>query len=350
MIRVAGSPLRWSISDRKPKVITATIYLASATACEMLLGPLHVNLLDGFHNLSDATSILAGVVAPLVFLIASVRVFFDLRFGYLGGLIAALLAWPWFYQWEFSNYRFLNSWVVFNLPDYFLHGGFLWLELKILAIVLLVLATLCSLIRLAPARWIVGQVPVRKRTWPVFAIGLLIVAAWYSSAVIPYRIPAFDLHSNPPNVNIIHLERNGIHFHETQIAVFRDGRFFITRAKRRLFQYRIAGVVSSGVVPEEAFLRMNRVFGSPEFAALSRPCSFSRARPNPPRILKFDWWYIFVERPRCRLASTADSSKIPEDLLKWLDDPQSFPTLSVERRTVGKDICFGFCFDPFELD
>jgi hypothetical protein len=107
-------------------------------------------------------------------------------------------------------------------------------KLKLLSVALIVIAMICSSLRLLPAHWLLRKPPLRKRTWPAFAIGLLMMAMWFVHAATPYRLPRGCVGMNSSEFRILHVEKRGLHFHETQVIVARDARAWVLRNGRRL--------------------------------------------------------------------------------------------------------------------
>jgi DMSO/TMAO reductase YedYZ heme-binding membrane subunit len=95
-----------------PSLTVAALYLCTAAsiACVFLRirdWPLGVNP----NRLAEDLAI----ASPLVFLCACVLVFFRARLGYALGLVAGLIALPWFVWTELS--LDWNSWITLNIAD-----------------------------------------------------------------------------------------------------------------------------------------------------------------------------------------------------------------------------------------
>jgi hypothetical protein len=284
----------------------------------------------------------AALLAAVILVFASVRVFLTPKLGYIMGLTAALLAWPFFLRNELRDYRLFNSWVALNFSDR-LASGLPGAKLTILAVVLLLLATWSCLVRLAPARWCIGRAPLRDRTWPAFVISLLVVAVWYLTAVTLYRpIYPGGIH---PCLSVVHVEKHGLQFRETTVAVMRDWRFYVVHADRRLLQYSFEDLGSVGYVPEEAFRSLQAFIDLPEFRSSPEDPRSRSSRYPPLRVWNSDRWFVYFEGVPGRGLFNVDRSAVPKDLLDWFYRAQSLPAAHTWRRTEN-DVCLGFCYDP----
>ncbi len=281
-------------------------------------------------------------VAPLMILACSLSllaaafaVFFTPRVGYAVGSIAGILALQWFYRIEFWNFPSLNSWILFNLGDG--DPNIFIAKLRILFVVTVVTSTACALIRLLPVNWIFRRIPIWDRTWPAFAISFMVIAAWYAASVRPYRIPLI-VDAVSPELAMLHVEKNGLQFHETAITVYRDGRFFVTRNDRRLLHYRFAVRGNDGVLP---IASINRVISFAESPQITR---LRTAPATPLRNRTAEGWYI---RTRLNvLAFTMENGmEPPKGALDLFRDLESVAPVE---KNVGrlKDVCLGFCYDP----
>jgi hypothetical protein len=344
-------------APRRQKILAAAIYLSTAAGliCCFRFGYGWFNA-DWFQNgwyegswfeapwLNDLRDpyVIAALLAAVIFLFASVRVFPTPKSGYIMGLIAALPAWPFFLRNELRDYRLFNSWVALNLSDQEARG-LPSARLTILAVVLLLIATLYSLLRLAPTRWRIGRLPLRDRTWPAFVISFVVVAAWYLTAVTLYR--PFYPGGMYPRLRVVHVGKHGLQFRETTLAVMKDRRFYVVHSDRILFQYSFEVVGSMGLVPEEAYRRLKVLIDSPQFRS-SGEYERSRLPRYPPlRVWNSDRWFVYFEGVPSTDLFNVDQSAVPKELLDWFYEAQNLPTAHTWRRT-QKDVCLGFCYDP----
>jgi hypothetical protein len=209
--------------------------------------------------------------SPLVFLCASILVFRH-RLGYGLGLIAGLIALPWFVRTELSLAPW-NSWVFLNYESPMSSGGGLVLvftKLKILSAGLIVLGIVCASIRLFPDRWSLRGVPLCRRTWPAFVVGLFVLVGWFVYSVMPYSVPGFD-HPAGAELRILRVQKHGLRFHESTMVVSRNGRVWVLRGERRLFQYRFVLRVAMTALEAPAYQRALVLVQSPELWKLRTP-------------------------------------------------------------------------------
>jgi hypothetical protein len=271
--------------------------------------------------------------SPFVFVCASILVFRRHRFGYGMGLAAGLIALPWFVLTELSLAPW-NSWIFLNYEDPMPSegGGYLtFVKLKILSAALVVIATAVSSLRLFPAR----------RTWPAFAVSFLILSVWFVHSVTPYSVPGYD-HSVGAEFRILHVRKQGPWFHETLVLGQKNGRVFIWREDRHLFQYRFAGRAAMtvlGQVSPTEFERARNFAQSPGLWKL---------RTAPPKALR-SWnaegWYLVLKDSRLLAFTSEDGTTPPEEVTGLFNELQKLPALD-ERPFARRDVCLGFCYDP----
>jgi hypothetical protein len=209
---------------------------------------------------------------------------------------------------------------------------------KIAAVALIIVATSYTALRLLPQGWTVRNRPVCERTWPAFAVCLVVLAVWFRTAAIPYRLPLI-VDAMSPEVRILHVQKSGLRFHETGIAVYRDSRFFIWENDRRLFQYRFEEGDGNGVLPPPLM---------PDAHALSCPPQPADLRPLIPKALrswKADGWYMVDAKNRVCVFTSEVGTVPPKDVITVFQDVISFPLLERSTWPIA-DVCLGFCYDP----
>ena len=137
-----------------------------------------------------------------------------------------------------------NVWTNFNVPDHDLplYNNLGDARLTVVSVGLLVLAIATAALRLLPVRWKLRGLPVCERTWPAFGVSLIFLAIWFSQSVMPYRISGALDYAGFPILQILHVEKRGLQFHETCVNVwgYRDYPQSVSFSwnDRRLFQYR----------------------------------------------------------------------------------------------------------------
>lgn len=314
----------------KAKITTSVIFLCSAISIAWLL----LRLPPG-----NRPAPVAVVASALSFVVASAGVFIRPRLSYCLGAVSGIVALRWFSQIEFSYFPALNSWIVFNLPDgnpYFFSDIFL-AKLRILFAVTVVTATACSATRLLPSTWVLRKLPLRERTWPALAVCFLVIASWYGVSASPYRIPLIA-DGAPPELAVLHVEKTGVQFHETAISAVRDGRLYLERNNRRLFQYRFAVRGGSEVLPETITARVHMLAQSTQLKDIRTAPAVALRNKNA------EGWY--VRTGYNVLAFTSEyGTKPPREIVDLFHELESVAPAEKELRTVN-DVCMGFCYDP----
>jgi len=281
----------------------------------------------------------ACFVSPMIFVAGSLAIFSRPRLGYVVGLIASALAWPYFVHQERSYLHWGNSWNMLNVPDSILAGEVIpYAELTIVAILLLVVATVCSLVRLCPARWAIKTVPLRDRIWPVSAISFVVSAIWFVFSVTPYTVPRYH-HGIDAEISIVHVEKRGFHFRETRISASKEGKVDIMEEERKLLRYRSQGVAQRVALDSEHLRKMLDLVQSPEFKALHT------ARTVSPLQWNVETWYIY-RAGSILIYSNVDKTEPPKEIVKWFHEVESIPATDDWKSTASKDVCLGFCYDP----
>lgn len=321
-----------------PRMISTGIFVCAAAsiAYTFLKVPPSLDALSRVHR--AGTVALAGI---LFFLFASVLVWFKPRVGYSLGVFAGIAALPWFALTELSLGPAMSSWIALNGSEDLFPGQaeFTTLaEFRILSIVLIVVAIACSLLRFLPTRLLLWRRPLYQRTWPAFVVCALILTPWFIRSAIPYRIPIIA-DGVAPEFRIVHVEKRGLRFHETDASVFQDGKVYVLHNDRRLFQYRFQTQPSLGVMSQMLHERISAVVRSPEL---------SQAHTSPARALH-SWnaeiWYVVhgVSQP---LAFTSEyQTAPPRNITDLFEEIQKVPSVQ-ERPQAIRDICLGFCYSP----
>lgn len=316
----------------KWKITICTVYVLAAITS--------VCLLESFPTLYRSNQLALGAIACAL-LVASVLQFRWPRLSHGIGFLTALGASYWFYRIEFG-YRFpgLNTWIAFNLPDGWPGSSqeILIAKLKIAFAITAVAATSLSATRLLPASWIVRKRPVRERLWPTLAVCISAALFWYVLSVSPYRIPLI-VDAVTPRLTLLHIEKIGRQFHEKGIGVFQDGRVYSFSNDRRLFQYRFPVHAGSATLPPESTTR-GAAFGLAEKLGNAHTAT---AVPLSSR--KAEGWYVRTQSRHVFAFTTENGTPPPPELLTLFRALESAaPT--TKRSGDGKDICFGFCYDP----
>jgi hypothetical protein len=285
---------------------------------------------------SPITAVL--LASPLVFLLAIVTVFSRPRLGYSLGLAAGLMALPWFARVELALFSVANSWIALNATSQQDKAYIVLAELRILSVAFLVIAIAASALRLLSASWRFRQSPLRLRTWPAFAASFLVLVTWFSLAAKPYRIPliADRVH---PELGILHVEKQGMQFRETEISVYQDRRFWVSRNDRRLFQYEFDSRSTQGILSQSAHGHALDLTESPELLKL---------HTGPAKALR-SWnaegWYVVTEDGRVLAFTSEYGTSPPPEIVDVFHEIEKLPAAQ-ESHWPMRDVCLGFCYDP----
>ena len=323
----------------REKIVTVGLYLCMGTSLIVMMHNLDLLAAWKFTLLGERAAELALLLSMPVLLLACVRAFFRLRAAHILGLAASLLVLPWLILWErYIGHWGSSSWIMLNLPDEQEMGTLAFAEWKILATALVVLILGYCLLRLLPERWTWRGRPLCRRTWPAVALSLLLMAAWYATSVSPYRVPII-VDPLYPEYRILHVEKDGLHFRETTVGVWRNRRFAVTRTQRRLFQYRFPQATSIDVMPAEAQEAILAFGQSAELRDLRGP------RPAPLRGWRDEGWYVTGPRAGPVGFRRSSGETPPKELVEVFRRIEALP-VTASRTGVGKDVCLGFCYDP----
>jgi hypothetical protein len=324
----------------KPKLAAVLIYAACAFSVIALLRHLPYGVFpDEWATDSERYMQIAVAVSIPVFLFASIRAFFDLRFSYVLGLFAALLPIPWLLHSELVQFRIANSWIALNIPDWVKwERGRGFAEFKILTSVILMMALTYLGLRLLPERWVFRSTPIRQRVWPVILLPALVLSTWYLCSVSPYRVPG-AVDGIGSELKILHIVKRGTHFEESVITTQRDRRFYVSQGERHLCQYHFSGTGRMGILSKDVFDQIGALKVNPQLRIL----------PSlPPKRLR-DWnsegWYIAGVGNAWLVLTTENGVTPPKEVVDLFYEIAALPTMS-SSGTDARDVCLGFCYDP----
>jgi hypothetical protein len=325
-------------SAMKQKTATVIVYICAASSFIAIVFPTLTD--DQFPGCVYRSTELPLIASASALLIASVIIFRRPRISYWLGLISGLGVLYWFRGIEFGySFPALNTWVAFNLPDtadYF--RVMLMAKLRIaLAIAALAVATV-SATRLLPSHWTMRKLPVRDQLWPSLAICVLAAVFWYVFSVSPYRIP-WIVDAVSPKLTLLHVEKNGGQFNETGISILDDGRVYLSHNDRRLFHYRFPVRIGSTILSQDTTTR------KAAFALAQELANADTAPAVPLRSENAEGWYVRTQHRHVLAFTTENGSAPPAKLISVFHSLESVipPT---KPSGDGKDICFGFCYDP----
>lgn len=259
--------------------------------------------------------------------------------------LAGLVAMPWIYWTTLQDTPLGNLWTVFNVPEQklsmydTLHPA----ELIIFSVAIIVLAIATAALRLLPARWRLRGLPLCERTWPAFGASFLFLTIWFSQSVMPYRISGAVDYARWPILQILHVEKRGLQFHETCISVwgYRNDpeSVSISGNDRRLFQYRFQQKNASGELSEALKVRIQSIMQSSE--SVTR--NWDTVKPL--RAWNDDGWYFSAEGIGLKAYTTEKGTIPPQEIVDLFDELHKIP-LAPETQSDRRDVCLGFCYDP----
>jgi hypothetical protein len=280
------------------------------------------------------------VTASLFLAFAAGAVFYRATIAHSAAL-AALVASPWIYSTAIRDTPLGNMWTSLNVPDQMMWGSVLVLTiLIILSTTFIALAVATATFRLTPARWKILGTPLRDRTWPAFLVTFAFLAVWFSQSVMPYRASGAVDYSGWPIFQILHVQKQGLQFHETCIGFWgyrTPDQVSFSSNDRRLFHYRIRETTSRAYLPASFQQRAGAVLDS------LRGTPGNSGTVGPIRAWNDEGWYLLGQDVTFRVY-TAGATPPPE-ILALFHDLESLPR-SQESASDLKDICLGFCYDP----
>jgi hypothetical protein len=320
----------------KEKITCCIVYVCAAVCSSWLL----LCLMKRFRSPFRYTEFTL-IACASAFLVASVIAFRWPRISHLLGLVSGLGALYWFYGIEFGySFPALNTWVTFNLPDGTpdFSNDILFAKLKIIFAISALAATAISATRLLPSNWMIRHRPVRNRLWPALAVSALTTLMWYAVSVSPYRIPLI-VDGVSAKLMLLHVQKNGSQFHETDIGVFNDGRVYFSHNDRRLLQYRFPVRTGSAVLTYHNTVRQAASELTEELANVDIAPAVRLHSKNA------EGWYVRTQNGRVFAFTSENRTSPPSKLVTLFSAPQAAVPATKESAD-EKDICFGFCYDP----
>jgi len=284
------------------------------------------------------------VIAPILFAFAAGCISYRPASAHVLAL-AGLVSLPWIYWATLKDTPLGNIWTLFNVPDRerLTRNLLDFTELTIISIALVLLAIATAALRLLPSGWKLRGLAIRERTWPALAAMLLFLGVWFSKSVMPYRISGAVDYAGWPILQILHVEKRGLQFHETcvKIAGYRGHPESVRLSwnDRRLFQYRFQQNEAWGEVPPSVLERTRAVMQSLDSGgAPSDPV-------KPLRAWNIDGWYVMGESVGLKVYESDKKETPPREIVELFNE---LAKVSRVRQTQSdmRDICLGFCYDP----
>jgi hypothetical protein len=295
-------------------------------------------------SLSHSTFCFLCFLTPILFAFAAGAISYRPAIAH-ASVLAGLIAMPWIYWTTLKDTPLGNVWTMFNAPDreLLMYDNLRIAELTILSIGLIVLAVATAALRLFPARWSFRSMPLCKRTWPAFGASFLFLAVWFGQSVMPYRISGAVDYGSWPILQILHVEKRGLQFHETCIDIWgyrnRVESVSFSGNDRRLFRYRFQQKLAYGELPEPLKERIQTLMQS------SGSARSNREIVQPLRSWNDDGWYINGEDSGLKAYTKGNGATPPQEIVDLFDELEKIPRAR-ETQSDRKDVCLGFCYDP----
>ena len=258
--------------------------------------------------------------------------------------LSGIMAFPWIYLNVMKDTGLGNLWIVFNVPDRDAHRLYYpFASLSIIAVAFVCIATTLAIFRLLPSRILFRRSPLCDRTWPAFVVCILVIGMWFSQSVMPYRIPGAVDYSDYADLQILHVEKKGLQFHEkvVSVSVRRWGNSFgISKADRRWFKYGFTKWSEWGQLPPPLTERVNGLIQQSN----ARNSDWRKAKPL--RAWNADVWYLYTNGSGLQIYSGENGSVPPPELVSLFQDIENSPRKPDVLRSELNDVCLGFCYDP----
>ena len=245
-----------------------------------------------------------------------------------------------------KGYGYYNVWLVFNQPNDRFSIYPLYIVPAIFSVALFTFSIYIALAGLLSYKRRLDRTSISNHIWPGLVVCFAVIAVWFSQSVTPYRIPGFVDYDDYPILQILHVQKRGLEFHERCISI--RGRpkwplsISVSGDDRRLFQYRFQTIRASGQIPDPLAEHIQDIIKS------SNRTNERREIVKPLRDWNDDAWYFYVRGSGLNIYGTPNETVPPKevtDLFLELNQlSRSTPTQS--RLSELRDICLGFCYDP----
>jgi len=282
---------------------------------------------------------IAFLLSPLVLIGSVLFLARKPRIGLVLAAIGPAFAIFWVFATESRAYR--NSWITLNAswndPD--VPGYIVYSLLRIVSIAVSLTTLTWAGTRLLPSTWQIRGRPANQRIWPAIAISLMSILAWFILFVSPYRQPII-VDAAVPDLGILHVQKDGLTFHETRVTIYRDSRFFLVRNDRRLLRYSFAETAHEGLLDDDLRAGLKTVLALTEL---------KRTQEKPPRALmarKGEGWYTETGTFAITAFTTENGTSPPAELIRFFHKLEDSHSSSSGPQYLVRDVCLGFCYDP----
>lgn len=320
-------------SNRKPTLMP--ISCAAVVGC--MLG-VYVHLANGALS-NGSVSWISFLVSPLISISSALLLLRKRRIGLVLAAIGAAFAILWIFETESRAYR--NSWIAMNaswndpgMPSYI---GYSLLRIVSIAVSLATLTWAGT--RLLPSTWQVRRRPANQQIWPAIFISLLFTSTWFILFVSPYRQPII-VDAVTPELSMLHVQKEGLTFHETRVTVYHDSRFLLVRNDRKLFRYSFTENAYEGLLDDRLRAELKAVMELPEL---------KWTQDKSPRALmarRADGWYTEMNTYAITAFTTENGVSPPAELVEFFRRLEASPSENFSPQYSVRDVCLGFCYDP----
>src|SRR5580700_494617 len=282
-------------------------------------------------------------LSAVLFAFAAGTISYRPTFAHVAALAGSISV-PWIYSNAMTDSGLGNVWLVLNVPDND-PGAYQrpYAQVTIAIVGLIALAIVTAGLRLLPAQWRFRGTPLRERTWPAVGASIVFLAVWFSQSVLPYRIPGAVDYSDYPVLQILHVEKRGVKFHERCFSVYwqhpyRPISVSFKGSDRQLFQYRFQHNGSSLQLPKTLVERIQAMVESHHEKG-------QQDVVGPIWNWNADRWYFSGQGFGLRVYGASNGSNPPEEIVDLFRELDGAPRSS-ETHSELKDVCLGFCYDP----
>ena len=281
----------------------------------------------------------AVLLSPFALLAGALLLLRRPRLGYMIAALGAALPLPWIFLTESRGS--VNSWIALNAswndPDTFRYMRYS--QLRILSVGLLLMTLIWAVTRLLPLHWQLRNRAVNQRTWPAIAITLIFIVYWFRTSASPYRQPVIT-DGVQPELSILHVEKDGIAFHETRVSLYRDGSYYVVRNDRQLFHYSFVETAHRGLLTDDLRAKSKAIEALPELKqTLDKAPRALRARHG-------EGWYTEMGSFAITAFTTENATPPPADLRAFLRELEGAPTIGPSSQYEVRDVALGFSYDP----
>jgi hypothetical protein len=279
----------------------------------------------------------AMLASPFVLLAGAVVLRKAAGVGYKITAVGAILALPWIYTTESRSFG--NSWIALNRAqtDPVIYTNYA--EFRILSVALLLMTLIWASSRLLPSSWRLLGRPLNRQTWPAVVLTLSFIVYWFVSFAVPYRQPII-IDGGQPELNILHVRKDGMRFHETRVAVWHDGRCYLAEGDRQLFRYAFT------VTTREAILTDALRAESQIIEALPQLQHGAETAPRTIRSLHGEGWYVEVGGSGIASFTTENRISPPASMVGFFSEAKALAATGTISPYEMRDVCLGFCYDP----